>query len=134
MLLVGHSSSKTGEKRWHGALCMFVGAIGLGLGAIVTDPHVGFVSHRSPRAACYGAFGVWWSYPTTFLSGTAAAAAIAMINSFGNIGGFVGPYVTGWIKETTGSFTGAWVYLAGSMTLAGLLILTLRKTPAAATP
>ncbi len=45
----------------------------------------------------------------------------------GNLGGFVGPYITGFIKETTGSFAGAWVYLACSLTCAGLLILTFRK-------
>jgi len=64
---------------------------------------------------------------TSFLSGTAAAGAIGLINSCGNVGGFVGPYLTGWIKDATGSFVGAWVYLAISLTLAGLLILTFKK-------
>jgi nitrate/nitrite transporter NarK len=75
----------------------------------------------------YAPMSVWWSYPTTFLSGTAAAGAIGMINSIGNLGGFAGPYITGWIKQTTGSFTGAMLYLAASLAAAGLLILTLRK-------
>jgi ACS family tartrate transporter-like MFS transporter len=75
----------------------------------------------------YGAFGVWWSYPTTFLSGAAAAGAVGLINSAGNVGGFVGPYLIGWIKEKSGSFTWAWIYLAASLTLAGLLILTFKK-------
>jgi nitrate/nitrite transporter NarK len=73
---------------------------------------------------------VWWSYPTTFLSGAAAAGAVGLINSFGNLGGFVGPYLTGWIRQTTGSFAGALLYLAGSLAAAGLLVLTLkRRTP-----
>jgi MFS family permease len=127
MLLVGHSSSRTGEKRWHGAICMFVGALGLALGATTTSPTMGVLLVVVSACGCYGGFGVWWSYPTTFLSGPAAAAAIAMINSIGNVGGFVGPYVTGFIKETTGSFAGAWAYLAGSMAIAGLLILTLGR-------
>ena len=59
--------------------------------------------------------------------GPAAAGAIGMINSCGNLGGFVGPYLTGWIKTTTGSFAGAYVYLACSLTAAGLMILTFRK-------
>jgi ACS family tartrate transporter-like MFS transporter len=75
----------------------------------------------------YAPFGVWWSYPTTFLSGTAAAGAIGMINSCGNLGGFVGPSLTGFIKEATGSFTGAWVYLACSLICAGVLVLTFKK-------
>jgi len=47
---------------------------------------------------------VWWSYPTTFLSGPAAAGAIGMINSIGNLGGFTGPYVLGLVRDSTGSF------------------------------
>ena len=52
---------------------------------------------------------------------------MGLINSIGNLGGFVGPYLTGWIKQTTGSFAGALIYLAVSLTAAGLLILTLRN-------
>jgi len=70
---------------------------------------------------------VWWSYPTTFLSGAAAAGAVGLINSVGNLGGFVGPYITGWMQQRSGSFTGAMLYLAVSLALAGLLILTLRR-------
>jgi MFS transporter, ACS family, tartrate transporter len=129
MLAVGHSSSKTGEKRWHGALGLFVGAFGLGVGSLVTDPLISFGLVIVAAVGVYAAFGVWWSYPTTFLSGPAAAAAVAMINSFGNIGGFVGPYFTGWLKKSTGSFAIAWAYLAFSLTAAGLLMLTLKKKP-----
>ena len=70
---------------------------------------------------------VWWSYPTSFLSGSAAAAAVGLINSTGNIGGFAGPYITGWIKQSTGSYLGAMLYLAGSLVIAAGSILTLRK-------
>ena len=61
---------------------------------------------------------VWWSYPTTFLSGAAAAGAVGLINSVGNLGGFVGPYLTGWVKQATGSFAGAMLYLAVSLVAA----------------
>jgi MFS family permease len=129
MLYIGHSSSKTGEKRWHGAIGLFIGAIGMAVGAFVHDPMISFLFVIITAAGVYAAFGVWWSYPTTFLSGPAAAAAVAMVNSFGNIGGFVGPYFTGWLKNKTGSFTIAWVYLAVSLVGAGLLMLTLKKKP-----
>ena len=59
--------------------------------------------------------------------GSAAAGAIGLINSFGNVGGFVGPYLIGFLKETTGSYTSGWLYMAFSLTCAGLLILTFRK-------
>jgi len=127
MLYIGHSSSKKREKRWHGAIGMFLGAIGLGIGVFIHDPIIAFFFVILAGVGVYAPFGVWWSYPTTFLSGTAAAGAIGLINSCGNVGGFVGPYVTGWIKQGTGSFVGAWVYLAISLTLAGLLILTFKK-------
>ena len=69
----------------------------------------------------YAPMSVWWSYPTTFLSGAAAAGAVGMINSVGNLGGFLGPYLTGWVRQTTGSFAAALLYLALSLAAAGLL-------------
>ncbi len=127
MLYIGHSSSKTNEIRWHGAIGLFIGAVGLGAGVFVKDPWVAFFFVVLAAIGTYAPFGVWWSYPTTFLSGTAAAGAISLINSCGNLGGFVGPYLTGFIKDMTGSFAGAWVYLALSLVLAAMLILTFRK-------
>jgi sugar phosphate permease len=123
----GHSSSRRGEKRWHGAVHMFLAAIGVGAGAFVHNPW-GYCFFMTLAAiGTYAPMAVWWSYPTTFLSGAAAAGAIGMINSVGNLGGFVGPYITGWIRQSTGSFVNAMVYLAVSLAAAGLLILTLRK-------
>ncbi len=127
MIAVGHSSSLRGEKRWHGAAGLFVGAVGMGVGVFVKDPGIAFLFVILAGIGVYAPFGVWWSYPTTFLSGTAAAGAVGLINSCGNLGGFVGPYLTGFIKDATGAYTAAWVYLACSLTLAGLLILTFRK-------
>jgi sugar phosphate permease len=98
MLYIGHSSSKRREKRWHGAIGLFIGAIGLGVGVFMTDPWIAFFFVILAGIGVYAPFGVWWSYPTTFLTGTAAAGAIGLINSCGNVGGFVGPYLTGWIK------------------------------------
>jgi sugar phosphate permease len=128
----GHSSSKRNEKRWHGALHLFLAAIGVGASAFTSDPWIFVCFLTLAAVGTYAPMSVWWSYPTTFLSGTAAAGAVGMINSVGNLGGFVGPYLTGWIRQTTGSFAGALLYLAVSLTAAGLLILTLRKLPAEA--
>jgi predicted MFS family arabinose efflux permease len=126
MLWIGASSSRSGEKRWHGAVPMFIGAAGMGAGAFVTDPLINFCFVCLTAVGVFGAFGVWWSYPTTFLSGMAAAGAVGLINSCGNVGGYVGPYITGFIRELTGSFRGAYLYLACSLAAAGLLMLTLR--------
>ena len=125
----GHSSSKRNEKRWHGAVHMFLAAIGMGAAAFARDPWVFLFFLTLAAVGTYAPMSVWWSYPTTFLSGTAAAGAVGLINSVGNLGGFVGPYLTGWMRQTTGSFAGALLYLAASLTAAGLLILTLRSAP-----
>ena len=130
----GHSSSKRNEKRWHGALHMFLAALGVGAAAFARDPWLFLLLLTLAAVGTYAPMSVWWSYPTTFLSGSAAAGAVGLINSVGNLGGFVGPYLTGWVRQTTGSFAGALLYLAVSLTLAGVLILTLRKAPAASTP
>jgi sugar phosphate permease len=129
MLLVGYSSARTGEKRWHGAIPMFLAAAGMGLGPFLKTPSGSFAAVCLAGIGVYGAFGVWWSYPTTFLSGAAAAGAIGLINSFGNVGGFLGPYLTGVMKDLTGSVQGAYLYLAASLLAAGVLMLTLRKQP-----
>lgn len=130
MLWVGDHSSKTGEKRWHGALGLFLAAAGILLGTMFSNPYVSFVCMCMVAIGVYAPMGVWWSYPTTFLTGAAAAGAIGLINSFGSIGGFVGPFLIGYLKSWTGSHTVGWLYLAASMALAGLLILTCKREPA----
>jgi len=126
MVTVGHSSSRCNEKRWHGAIPMFLAAAGMLGGVWLTDPRWGFAAVCLAGIGVYSAFGVWWSYPTTFLSGVAAAGAVGMINSFGNIGGYVGPFFAGWIKTLTGSFHWAYLSFAVLLTLAGFLMLTLK--------
>ena len=123
----GCSSTKTGERNKHGAYPLFLAAAAFLIGAFVTDPIISFSMIILIAVGVYGPFGVWWSYPTTFLSGPAAAGATALINSVGNIGGFTGPYAVGYIKAATGSFAGAYIYFAISLLLAGGIMLTLRQ-------
>ena len=66
-----------------------------------------------------------WTLPTAVLSGTAAAAGIAVINSVGNLAGFVGPFAMGWIKDATGSFTGGLLLIAGLGVLSMVIVLLL---------
>ena len=128
MLWVGHHSAKTGEKRWHGAAGMFLAACGMLLGMFATHPVVAFISLSLVAIGVYAPFGVWWSYPTTFLSGAAAAGAIGFINSCGNVGGFVGPYLMGFLKDRTQSYASGWFILALFLVASGLLVLTFRRT------
>jgi sugar phosphate permease len=124
----GHSSSRRGEKRWHGAVHLFLAALGMAVAAGAREPWLLLGCMVLAAVGTYAPMSVWWSYPTTFLSGSAAAGAIGLINSMGNLGGFVGPYLTGWVRHETGSFAGALLALATALLLAGLLILTLRRT------
>lgn len=127
MVYIGHSSSKTGEKRLHGALPLVIAAIGLGVGVFIKDPKINMIFVCLAAIGVFGPFGVWWSYPTTFLSGAAAAGAIGLINSSGNIGGYVGPYIIGIIKDITNSFEISFVILACMVLASGIMMLSLKK-------
>jgi len=127
MVYIGHSSSKTGEKRLHGAIPLGIATIGLGIGVFIKDPAINMIFVCLAAIGVFGPFGVWWSYPTTFLSGAAAAGAIGLINSSGNIGGYVGPYLIGIIKDITNSFELSFVILACMVLVSGIMMLTLKK-------
>jgi D-galactonate transporter len=104
MLLFGRSADRRRERRWHAATPFLIGAVGLWL-------TVQAGSHTALAVACLSiaAMGIisaaplFWGLPTAFLGGAAAAAGIATINSIGNLGGFVSPYVVGWLRDVTGS-------------------------------
>ena len=130
MVYIGNSSARTGEKRWHGASPLMIGSVGMLIGAFSSKSYIAYASVILAAVGVYGPFGVWWSYPTTFLTGAAAAGAIGMINSVGNIGGFIGPYSIGYLKDLTGNFSLAYIYLSGSLMLSALLMLTLKKKDA----
>ena len=124
--LIGRSSSKTGDKVWHVALTLMVGAVGLALSPFATDTTVALVLICLSAIGIHGAMGVWWTIPTTFLTGPAAAGSVALINSCGNLGGWVGPYMMGWVKTTTGSFDLGYYIMGGAMLLSALLVLSIK--------
>jgi D-galactonate transporter len=129
LLLVGWSSDRTKERRWHTAACMLVSCIGLLLSVAAGDHTALAIAMFCVAAAgTYGYFPGFWALPTSFLSGTAAAASIGLINSIGNLGGFVGPYVVGYLSRETGSFVWGVLYLAASALIAAICILSLRAT------
>lgn len=130
MYFIGHHSDKTGERRLHTVAGMLTGALGLAGSVIVADINVvvSMIFLTIATMGIYSSFGPFWSIPSSFLSATAAAAAIAMINSIGNLGGFVGPYAMGYIREKTDSFTVGIMFLAACLLCAAVLLMTLRKT------
>ncbi|MGE1062177.1 MFS transporter [Megasphaera paucivorans] len=127
-LVWGMSSSRTGEKRWHVATAMFLGAIGLGGAPFISSPLLSLVFVTFVAVGINAAMGVWWSVPTTFLSGAAAAGATALINSLANLGGYFGPYMLGMVKTYTGTTDLGYFILSGGLCISALLMLTLKKT------
>lgn len=123
----GNSTSRTGEVKWHIAFPLFIGAVGMFFGTIVSNPVLSFIFTCVTAAGVYVGMGVWWSVPISFLSGPAAAGATGLINSIGNLGGWVGPSFVGFIKSSTGSYSAAYVYLAVSLVIAGVVMLTLKQ-------
>jgi MFS transporter, ACS family, tartrate transporter len=125
MVLIGNHSDKTGERGRHVAFSALAGSIGLALSAALqhNNPMLAFL------ALCLAALGIWstlgpfWSVPTEFLSGAAAAGGIALVNSIGNVGGFVGPYVVGYFKQRTGDFTAGLFVLAATLLVGSCLAL-----------
>jgi MFS transporter, ACS family, tartrate transporter len=127
MVLLARHSDATGERRWHVAVAAFVGAVGLVLtGAAGSSTVVEMAALTLAALGIYSTLATFWSLPTAFLSGTAAAAGIALINSVGNLGGFVGPYVVGSLSDATGSFYAGLLLLAVLVLVAGLLALAVR--------
>jgi MFS transporter, ACS family, tartrate transporter len=106
MIWYGRRSDRLMERRSHCAIAFIICAIGLTATSLLPSPTLRLA------ALCVAAFGAWstlpvfWAMPTAFLSGAAAAAGVAYINSIANIAGFVGPFIMGWIKDATGSFDG----------------------------
>jgi MFS family permease len=104
MVFVGASADRQRERRWHLAVPMVVGAAGLILSVLAGTQTILAVFFLSVAAAgVITSAPLFWSLPTAFLSGAAAAAGIAAINSVGNLAGFVSPYMVGWLKDLTHS-------------------------------
>jgi MFS transporter, ACS family, tartrate transporter len=118
-------SDKTRERRWHAAIPVFSSGITLFLAVMFGSNTLLAVGFFTLVGASYFAFTpVFWTVPTMFLSRSAAAASIGLINSVGNLGGFFGPLVMGYLVNRTQSFTAGLLYLVGSFIVSGVLMLT----------
>jgi len=100
---------------------MLLIAASLGACGYLTDPTLTMVALTLAAIGVFCVFGVFWTLPTAWLSGTAAAGAIALINSIGNLAGFGGPYLIGWAKETLGSTSTGLLILAALPLIGGLM-------------
>ena len=122
--LNGWHSDRTGERRWHAALPVFLCALALSLAVVNSSrPAVSIGLFVLVGASFYGFQPCFWAVPTLFLSESAAAASIGLINSVGNLGGFVGPLVMGYLVGRTHNFSAGLWYLVGSLIMSGILML-----------
>ncbi|MES2294454.1 MAG: MFS transporter [Pseudomonadota bacterium] len=120
MVLLGLSSDRSGDRVWHVAGAAFAGAAGL-LGAVLfAGPVLVMASFCVAAFGIYGALAVFWTLPTAILRGMAAAGGLALLNSFSNLGGFFGPTLMGWLKQTTGTYTLGMSLLAMMLVFAGI--------------
>jgi len=129
MILVGNHSDKKNERRWHVAACLTTSAVAMIASSYVAESNIilSFVLLTIALCGAFGAYSPFWAIPPSFLTESAAAGAIALINSIGNLGGFFGPYAVGYIRDATGSFTMSMVFLGISMILSSIIIIFLVK-------
>ncbi len=127
MLLVGWDSDKTGERRWHTALPILVACLGF-VFAIASGNNLALIiaSFCVVSIGAHSYLPSFWAMPTAFLTESAAAAAIGLINSVGNLGGFAGPFALGYLKDKTGAHSAGMALLALSLLGAGLLALAIK--------
>jgi D-galactonate transporter len=128
MLLFGRSADARRERRWHAAIPLLLGAVGLSLTALAgTHTALAVVCLSIAAAGLMSSGPLFWGLPTAFLGGAAAAAGIAAINSVGNLAGFASPYIVGWLKDATHSpETGLYV-IAVVQVVGALAILAVPK-------
>ena len=125
-LFVGWNSDRTGERRCHAAFSIIIGLIALGL-APLTQGHLALtiLCFMIFFAGVKGYQPAFWALPSLFLTESAAAGSIGLINSIGQIGGFMGPYLLGSLEKSTGSFATGIYVLTASMTVSAVIILSL---------
>jgi ACS family tartrate transporter-like MFS transporter len=130
MVLWTRHSDRMRERPWHVALPAFMGCLGLSASAIVSDPILSTIALSVALIGIYAAIATSWTLPTAFLTGTAAAGGLALINAVGNLGGFAGPYFVGWIKTATGEYAPALLIIGVGVALSGLIALAMRPAVA----
>ena len=128
MLATGWSSDRSGERRWHAAVPRLVaGAALAALAFQSTGVVMAMLLFSIAFAGIVAAYPPLWAIPGTFLSASAAAAGIGLINSIGNLGGFAGPYLIGFFSDRNGTYLGGLWVMVGALAFSGACALLVRK-------
>ena len=134
MFLWGRHSDATGERVWHFVIPAGLGALGFLAAGLGSGPLIQFAGLTLAAIGVNMALPMFWAFPTSFLRATAAAGGIALINSIGNLSGYAGPSVMGYLKQSTGAYGAGILVLAASMAVSAALAFhqpALRKGKAA---
>jgi ACS family tartrate transporter-like MFS transporter len=121
MLIWGASSDRHDERRWHFCVACLLAAVCLVGAGLLGSSFAALAVMSVATIGIYGSKPAFWPMPSAFLTGTAAAGGIALVNSIGNLGGYVGPFIVGWIKDSTGSFEAGLYFLAACALLSGII-------------
>ena len=111
----GYSSDRHRERRWHMIVASTLAAAGLVMAGWLGNSFSALMGMSIATIGIYGSRAAFWPMPSRFLTGTAAAGAIALINAIGNLGGYLGPFMVGWIKNETDSFEAGLYFLAAPL-------------------
>jgi MFS family permease len=128
MPLYGRHSDRTNERQWHLVFALLVGSAGLAASAASSNPIVGFAAICIAAIGLWSATGIFWPMSTSFLSGSGATGGLALINSIGILGGFVGPYFVGLIRNMTPNFSIALISVAAIQLLAAIVTSQIHRS------
>ena len=129
MVVWGYSSDHFHERKGHLAIALLISVVGLIAAGLLHDPIAKMAALAVAGFGIFANLPVFWTLPTAFLSGAAAAGGIAIINSIGNLAGFAGPYAMGYINKQTGSFSGGLFTIAFLALISFLVVLVLPHDP-----
>jgi ACS family tartrate transporter-like MFS transporter len=121
MWLWSRHSDRTRERLWHIVIAAAAGAAGVALAGLADNVVLATFGFALGAGGVFAALPAFWTYAARKLEGQAAAGGIAMINSLGNLGGFVGPFVMGWLRQSTGAYTSGLFAVAGFLLLAAVV-------------
>ncbi|TIH38731.1 MFS transporter [Subtercola vilae] len=121
-------ATRRGVKTWHIAIPALVGGVSIPIALLAGSPIATIAIITVTACAIFAALPNFWTVPTQFLTGVAAAAGIALINTIGNLAGFSAPFITGWVHDWTGSYIVPMFIVGGFMLLSALLMVLLARS------
>jgi ACS family tartrate transporter-like MFS transporter len=131
MILWARHSDAKGERIWHVAIPLLLGAFGLALAAVAQSNLLVLLSLALGLVGTLAYNGPFFSLPSTFLAGTAAAGGIGFVNTIGSLGRFIGPYGVGLLKESSGGYSSAMAAMATAMMISAIIVLVMGRKMAA---